>query len=99
MNLTYFVFVSRAGKLDDHTGFRSPGPAKYSPTELNLYMNRSPNCTIAGLCGGIVDRSQNPGPAAYMPEFIPTNSAPHFSFGVKHGANSPPFVLEEDNIQ
>lgn len=87
--------------LDDHTPLRLPGPAKYNPdnpAELNAYKNKSPNGAMAGYSGGIVDWSQNLGPAADVPGFIPGRFGSQCLFGVRHAETSPHLVLEEDNF-
>ncbi|KAJ9585731.1 hypothetical protein L9F63_002521 [Diploptera punctata] len=77
---------------------KSPGPAKYDPTNLNIYKQKAPRVTITGRTAGVSDRSRNPGPAAYCPMYRPCRGGGQITFGVKHSDNSPPLILEEDNF-
>uniref|UniRef100_A0A8C4J648 ODF3A protein n=1 Tax=Dromaius novaehollandiae TaxID=8790 RepID=A0A8C4J648_DRONO len=70
---------------------KTPGPAAYRKTELDVYKTRAPKYTIGTHSKPIEDEAVKPGPADY---YIGKPQAPAVSFGIRHSKYTTPLILD-----
>lgn len=75
---------------------KTPGPGAYNTTNPNLYRNQQPlySMTSRNMMPG--DNTTKPGPGAYSPEKVTVikQSAPGFSFRIRHSQYLTPLIAE-----
>lgn len=75
---------------------KSPGPARYSSTDPDVYHRRQPSYSMQSRTKRPSYSFSNPGPGAYSPErvhgHLPTQ--PSFTLGIRHSEFVTPLVLD-----
>uniref|UniRef100_A0A8C6YPF6 ODF3A protein n=1 Tax=Nothoprocta perdicaria TaxID=30464 RepID=A0A8C6YPF6_NOTPE len=69
--------------------YKTPGPAAYQKTELDVYKTRAPKYTMRSHNKPIGDKTVKPGPADY---YIGKPEAPAISFGIRHSKYTAPLI-------
>ncbi|XP_074086758.1 ciliary microtubule associated protein 1A [Macrotis lagotis] len=75
---------------------KTPGPAAYRQTDIQVVKYRAPQYTIAARIEAVGDKTIKPGPGAHSPEKVTMNkpTAPLLSFGIKHSDYMTPLILD-----
>nr|XP_025973567.1 outer dense fiber protein 3 [Dromaius novaehollandiae] len=75
---------------------KTPGPAAYRKTELDVYKTRAPKYTIGTHSKPIEDEAVKPGPADYYIGKVTLTKpqAPAVSFGIRHSKYTTPLILD-----
>lgn len=75
---------------------KSPGPARYSSTDPDVYQRRQPSFSLQSRTKRPSYSWANPGPGAYSPErvkgHLPTQ--PSFTLGIRHSEFVTPLVVD-----
>ncbi|NWX93224.1 ODF3A protein, partial [Nothoprocta pentlandii] len=76
--------------------YKTPGPAAYQKTELDVYKTRAPKYTMRSHNKPIGDKTEKPGPADYYIGKVTLTKpeAPAISFGIRHSKYTAPLILD-----
>ncbi|XP_047138333.1 ciliary microtubule associated protein 1A [Hydra vulgaris] len=72
---------------------KTPGPGTYNSGDPNSWKIKAPMFSMAGRSALPTDKTQNPGPAKYLPG-ITKGTTPKFSFGVRHSEYVVPLIAD-----
>lgn len=90
---------SMAGRSPCTEKVRSPGPARYAPTQMEIFQNRAAAYSLSARLDGPGKTSISPGPAAAPPNLFRHGKwPPVYSFGTHHSPWAPPMIVENDTM-
>jgi hypothetical protein len=75
---------------------KTPGPGNYNIVNPGKYKNEQPHYSMLGRNNMPGDSTVKPGPGTHSPErvLINKNSAPNYSFGIRHSQYVAPLIVE-----
>lgn len=76
---------------------KTPGPAAYSPADMNVNLRRPPAYSMRGPLEQ-KRKGVGPGPSHYNTSYYrPGDTPASYSFGIKHNPYAPPMIVACDN--
>lgn len=91
---------SMANRFYHKDGIASPGPAAYpccgKGLDCNITHRRNPIYTMRNRCE-LKTKNETPGSNMYAIKYCGCDKPPAYSFGIKHGENTTPLIVECDN--
>ncbi|XP_050419955.1 outer dense fiber protein 3-like protein 2 [Adelges cooleyi] len=93
----YTILGRHDGAGKGKTNYKSPGPAKYSAVELDLYKKQTPRPVMLGTpAAGKSKRKGTPAPNAYLPPLVRFDNAPQYSLGERIAQPAGPYLTAAD---